>query len=886
MRYFILLLCSMLCAAFCFAQDNIHGTVKDSTGKAVPFATVSLKNKTGNTIVTYTVTDDRGAYNLTRPAGQNPDSLLVEVRSIGYKSQAKSINTIAPVDFVLQVSVNQLQAVVIKSNRPWLRTSGDTLSYKVSDFSNPQDRVIGDVIKKLPGISVATDGTISYNGKNISNLYIGGDDLLDDKYNIATNSIPQGVVDQVQVMQNHQPIKMLQDKVVSDDVALNLTIKKDAKLHLVGQESVGAGLPGNYDVDLNAMMFKDAYKGINYLKGNNVGDDVQNDLVSHNLSDYLQKIDNNLPSTVLSLGTVPNPNLLQNRYLFNQSGILNLNNLVNLKKGEQLRINFYYLHDTQQQDYKEQTQIYLPGDTIKYSETEKNKYRPDILHGQFTLNINKDKYYLDDKLIMDYSQKNYYSALNTNGAAVNQVLNDNTMDFSNELNYMQPLKSYNIFEIYSYINHTSEPENRIIGPNFNPGIFNNGVVYNQLVQTANIPTWFTNNYLSFKIPSNYITQSFKTGFLVQAQTLQSDLSAIQLNNSGNLVSDSSLNHLNWSRKKVYAEAAYDLPGKILKITLNLPLSLQQINYADSLYNLNKSLTRLYFNPRLFVKYQVSIENYFSFLYNYRNDIGKIQDVYHGYILTDYRTFYANNAGLTQSKNQFAAFGFNYRKALTLFFFSINTSFNHILANNISSGIITDNFQQRIVLPFQNATNSWTINGFISKYDFALRTTFSGGVQWQSNSSNQILNNTLLPYNTISTTLNASAETKVSDQITFSYKAYLNQTNSSSPIGAGNYSVKQLVQQVAINYNPAENVFFKLSGDHYYTYQQGNDLRYFFADASMKFRFNKLKTDVEFSAVNFLNVKNYSYLNLSANAFTASSYTLPGRIVMVRLLFNI
>jgi len=139
----------------------------------------------------------------------------------------------------------------LKNKRPFLRTTGDTLSYKVSDFSNPQDRVIGDVIKKLPGIDVAKDGKISYNGKAISNLYIGGDNLLDDKYNIATNNIPNGVVDQVQVLQNNQPIKMLRDKVVSDDVALNLTIKKDARLQTVGQETVGAGLPGSYYADLN-----------------------------------------------------------------------------------------------------------------------------------------------------------------------------------------------------------------------------------------------------------------------------------------------------------------------------------------------------------------------------------------------------------------------------------------------------------------------------------------------------------------------------------------------------------------------------------------------------------------------------------------------------------
>ena len=879
----LLFISSLFCAA-CSAQ-NITGTVTDSIGRAVPYANINLKNGS-NLIIAYAITNSKGDYALPAPAGAKPP-LLAEVSCMGFKKQSKTVSDLsAPVNFVLFPEVNQLKAVIVKDKRPWLRTSGDTLGYKVSDFSSPQDRVIGDVIKKLPGISVATDGTISYNGKTISNLYIGGDNLLDDKYNIATNSIPQGVVDQVQVIQNDQHIKMLRDKVVSDDVALNLTIKKGAKLQLVGQESLGAGLPGNYDEDLNAMMFKDSYKAINYLKGNNIGDDIANDVISHNLTDDLQKIDNNLPSTVLSLGSVPNPNLLQNRYLFNQSGILNANNLVNLKKGEQLRINLYYLHDTQQQDYREQTQIYLPGDTVKYLETEKNKYRPDILHGQFTLNINKDKDYLNDKLITDYSQKNYYSALNTNGAAVNQVLNDNTMDFSNQLNYMQTFKSSNIVEIYSYINHISEPENRIIEPNFNAGIFNDGAAYNQLVQTANIPTWFTNNYLSFKIPSNYITQSFKAGFLVQAQTLESVLSTVQLNNSANLASDSSLNHLNWSRKKVYTEAAYDLPGKILKVTLNLPLNLQQISYADSLYHLNKSLTRLYFNPRLFIKYQITVEDYFSLLYNYRNDIGNIQDVYHGYILTNYNTFYANNDDLTQSKNQLAAFGFNYRKALTLFFFSINTSFNHILANNISSGIITDDFQQRIVLPFENATNSWTVNGFISKYDFALRTTFSGGIQWQSNSSNQILNNTLLPYNTISTTLNASAETKVSDRVTFSYKAYLSQTSSSSPVGVAGYSVKQLVQLAAINYNPADNVFFKLSGDDYYTYQPGNDLKYFFADASIKFHVSKLKTDMELSALNFLNVKNYSYLNLSANTFIASSYTLPGRIILLKVLFNL
>ena len=887
MRYFILLLCGMLCAAFCFAQGNVHGTVKDSTGKAVPFATVNLKNKANNAIVIYSITDDKGSYSLAMPSGQNPDSLLVEVRSIGYKSQVKSITTAVAVDFVLQASVNQLQAVVIRSNRPVLRTNGDTLSYKVSDFSSVQDRVIGDVIKKLPGVAVAADGTISYNGKNISNLYIGGDNLLDDKYNIATNTIPQGVVDQVQVMQNHQPVKMLQNKVASEDVALNLTIKNGAKLQMVGQESIGAGLPGNYDESLNAMMFKDKYKAINYLKGNNTGFNVREDLVSHNFSDFLRKIDNDVPSTVLSLGTVNDPNLERNRYLFDQSGLINLNNLVNLKKGVQLKANLYYLHDTQRQDYGQQTTIFLPNDTVHYAETQRNKFRPDILHGQFTLNINKDKYYLNDALLADYTHQTNYSALNTNGTPVNQIFKDNISNFSNEFNLMNSFKSNNIIELYSYISHSSEPENRVISPGYNADIFNNGVPYSQLVQNVNIPTWFTNNYLSFKIPANVVTQSFKAGFSIQSQKLRSDLSAVQINNTINSASDSTLNNVSWSKKKLYAEAAYDAPGKILKINLTLPLSLQQTGYSDSLYSLNKSLTRLYFSPQLRVKYQAGIENFFTLMYNYRNETGSIQDIYEGYILRDYRTLYANNADLTERKNQTAGIGFNYRKALTLFFFSVNAIYNHINANNIASSVITNSLQQRIVLPYQNSTDAWTLSGTISKYSFILRTTFSGGVQWQNSRSNQIQNKALLPYNTTSETFNAGADTKVSEQVNLSYKATLSQTSSHSAAETSGYKIEQLLQEASVNYNPTTSLLFRLSGEHYLTRQKGNrDLKYFFADASVKYRFEKLKTDLELSAANFLNVKTYNALYLSANTLMASSYSLPGRIVLLKVMFNL
>jgi hypothetical protein len=880
------LLCTLSVAAS--NAQTVKGTVKDTAGKAVPYATVTLKNNTSNAVVTYTATDNNSNFALRVPENTTANGLAVEVRSMGYQSSVKNIvNFNDPVYVTLSASVAELQGVVINSNRQLVRLYGDTLSYKVSEFANPQDRTIGDVLRKLPGITVAANGTISYNNKQISALYIGGDNLLDDKYGIATNTIPQGVVNNIQVIQNEQPIKVLQNKVVTDAVALNLEIKKGAKLRLMGQESIGAGLPGKYDVNLNAMMFKDRYKAINYLGGNNIGYDVQRDLVSHNLSGSQEQTDNTLPPALLSLGVGNTPELAQNRYFFNQASVVSLNNLVNLKKNIQLKANAYYVHDTQKQDYSQQTIIYLPGDTVTYRETQQNRSVPDVLHTQFALNINRDKYYLNNVLLIDYKNVTGYSGLKTDSSAVNQVFKDKPLNFSNEFNLIRSLKSNKIIQLYSYVSHSAEPENRVIGPGYNAAIFNNNIPYAQLIQNVNIPGWYTNNYFSFKIPSGLITQCFKTGFSFQSQRLISDLNIIQNNNSINLKPDSALNHVSWTKKKLYAEAAYDLPGTILKANLTLPVILQQINYSDTLFALDKSMTRLYFNPQLSVKYQLGTEKFVTLNYSYRNQIGAIENIYPGYILTDYRTLNTNSANLSEQQNQQAGIGFSYRKALKLFFWNISALYNHTRTNNISSSVITNNIQQGILLPYPNSNDSWMLSGSISKYSFALHTTFGAAVQWQSSRSVQIQNKVLLPFNSRSGMVNMSAAAKLNNEVNFSYAVTMAQTSSHSIVETAAHQINQLLQQASVNYNPIDALQFKLSGEHYYTRQLGNpDLKYFFADASLTYKANKWKTDFELSAVNFLNVKTYNSFYLSANAFSASSYTLQGRILLLKVLFNL
>ena len=288
-----------------------------------------------------------------------------------------------------------------------------------------------------------------------------------------------------------------------------------------------------------------------------------------------------------------------------------------------------------------------------------------------------------------------------------------------------------------------------------------------------------------------------------------------------------------------------------------------------------------------MKYKTGGENYINLLYNYRNEAGSIEDIYRGYILTDYRTLMANEASLSERQNQTAAASFSYKKGLSLFFFNFGLIYNHINANNISSMLLSNNLQQSITLPYPNSSNSWTLNGYISKYSFLFNTTFSGTIQWQTSRSNQIQNNALLPFNTNTTTFVYTADTKITSQINTSYKATILQTSSYSQVGVPGFKVDQLFQQGSVNYQPVDEFLFTLSGEHYFTRQQGNpDLKYFFADASMKYTIKKWKTDLQLTASNFLNTRTYNMLSLTGNTLTASSYRLPGRIILLKLMFNI
>lgn len=117
----------------------------------------------------------------------------------------------------------QLKEVTIKADR--IREQGDTITYTTSSFAQAQDRSIGDVLKRMPGIEVSRNGRIQYQGEDINKFYIEGSDLLGGRYGIATNGISHEDVGAVEVMEKHQPMQVLSGISYSDKAAINLKLK-------------------------------------------------------------------------------------------------------------------------------------------------------------------------------------------------------------------------------------------------------------------------------------------------------------------------------------------------------------------------------------------------------------------------------------------------------------------------------------------------------------------------------------------------------------------------------------------------------------------------------------------------------------------------------------
>ena len=273
-------------------------TLSPSSGGAgggpKPVSDVIVKLISGTKTLAFTSTNAKGEYALevkSAPSGE----VTLQFTHISYEKESlaladlKSANSKSGISNPLQRKVDMmltpknisLKEVTVKPDP--LRQRGDTLTYNLSSFLKKGDVTLEDGLKNLPGISIADNGAISYMGKDISNFYIGGLDMLGGRYNLATKNIPAEYATQVDIMKHHKHRKIDADE-ESDAVAINIKLSKKAQFKPFGQPVFGVGVREGellYAAGATGMMFTDNFQLLASAKYSTGGSFGFNDMVNH-----------------------------------------------------------------------------------------------------------------------------------------------------------------------------------------------------------------------------------------------------------------------------------------------------------------------------------------------------------------------------------------------------------------------------------------------------------------------------------------------------------------------------------------------------------------------------------------------------------------------------
>lgn len=244
MKNFIFFL-NLFCVVSIFSQTTLTGTVKDKNGKALEMANVIAIDISDGSMAGYSITDAKGKYKI---ALKNPEKIQLKVSYLGYESQSMIVVVSGKEmvkNFVLSESKNDLDAVEITYEMP-VTVKGDTIVYNADSFTTGKEKKLGDVLKKLPGVEVNSEGEIEVEGKKVTKVMVDGKDFFDGDSKLATKNIPADAINKVQVLKNYNEVSQMRglgDD--SDSVAMNIKLKEGKKNFWFGEVTAGAGDSGS-----------------------------------------------------------------------------------------------------------------------------------------------------------------------------------------------------------------------------------------------------------------------------------------------------------------------------------------------------------------------------------------------------------------------------------------------------------------------------------------------------------------------------------------------------------------------------------------------------------------------------------------------------------------
>ena len=435
--------------------QSLTGRVVDTQQAPLEAVSVVLLEAATKKPLSFTHTTADGQFTLSYPdkrAGTLMFTLLGYAKDTIDVQHFQSGKTV-----VLKEQSYSIKEVQIKA--PRIAQRGDTLTYPVNVFKQQQDRSIADVIAKMPGLQVNSDGTIEYQGRRINKFYIEGMDMLGNKYAQVSENLSADKVKSVQVYENHQQIKMLRGMSFAEQAALNIVLKDDAKNIWQRVVDIGAGCSLQKNADflcdsrLNSMFFSRKMQTFSMYKFNNNGAELKEAINLRKIfgmgvpeaSNFVENISLNVPD------------LNTTRTRMNQTHLLSTNWLFKTGKDSDLRFQLSGVLDENKVEEQVVTEYTDIASDNRISEYSKARSHNDYVSGELLYRVNSDRLFLTNSLNTNLSFDRGKGLALVNGQEQKQYVKPQRRIVSDELNMVNKLKNGKHLKSNAYFSYNYLP---------------------------------------------------------------------------------------------------------------------------------------------------------------------------------------------------------------------------------------------------------------------------------------------------------------------------------------------------------------------------------------------------------------------------------------------
>lgn len=891
-----LLLLTLFLSTLCFGQSTLKGKVTDEEGSGVGSASVTVEEPGKDAIIAYALTNSKGEYTLTFTSEQS--QVDVKVKAFNHRSTLKVVsNSSQNVDFTIQTEATEIKEVKLKTRL--ITKRGDTIAYDLNEFDSKSDRTLSDVLKKIPGIEVNSSGAILYQGEPINKFYVNGKDLMEGGYGTVVNALPKDAVQKMEVMENHQPIKSLQDKIPSENAAINIKLKN--KVTMTGRGEVGVGMdPLLWNVKLTPMFFGQKNQWVLNYKANNSGESVENE---RNILAFGSRFEGTRRQASqrswLGVDRAQVPNVPEKRYLLNNVHYLSANLLTSPFKDKEweLKVNASYSNNAIERSSFRET-IYEPSEYFPQGASARTELSNDFYaqsaKGEVILTKNAKKGFFKNTTTWngfwnDDRGMGRIVDSRTGTIAMDQKLKSPSGMFQNSLSTIIPFKE-KMLNVMSYISHQKDRQNLSAEyENFQDFEDYFGQNFSRLDQQLELQTTNINHSASVGFNVKRWTLSPEVGLNMSLNEMNS-----LLQGDGAALGEEFQNDMRWNELNPYTQLGINYKGGGLNMNITLPMNFYGITYKDQIRNTSQDISRSVFEPSFWGSYDfTSFWKLWAFA-NVNYNFGDFGSLYSGNILTSPQNIGNNDNLLPETRSTTLAPRLEYRNPLNNLFFNLRYAHSSIKRNLIARTTIFSSGANISELEyFDNTTRSSNQSAEIGKYFPKFKTNLSTTVSNRDNNGYSLLvNQSTGESNLIETKTNGQSWSLKFNNSYFSwmsldYSLSMNWNKNKNLFYGNEIKTSGWSHNLAAYFYPLENHTIGFFWDEGTTSQLDESFRNSFYDLSYQFSWAKKKMDFEVKWLNIAGTKVYEMIsyNTSLLSTTRSSMQIRPSQVMFTVKFN-